>query len=130
MDIFLSFNCLFQQKYINMSDFLHQPEQNDHHVVCETVAYRYSNAKDIMLVGEAEISLTVMTIQDMQGLSLANMQSVRVDVLSAYDPDGKDQYAFVMADAALRKAVEDIALEHYLRPPKAVIELPVRRVEW
>jgi len=130
VDIFLSFNCLFQQKYINMSDLLHQSGQNECHVVCETVAYRYSDEKDIMLVGEAEISLSVMTVQDIQGLSLANMQSVRVDVLSAYDTAGKDQYAFVMADAALKKAIEDAALEHYLRPPKVPVELPARRVEW
>lgn len=130
MDIFLSFNCLFQQKYINMSDLLQQSGQNEYQVICETVAYRYSDEKSIMLVGEAEVSLSVMTVQDVHGHSLANMQSVRVDVLSAYNADGVDQYALVMKDAILKKAVEDAALEHYLRPPKVPIALPLRRVEW
>lgn len=99
-------------------------------VICEMVAFRYSDEQSLMLVGEAEITLEVMDVQNLEGESLANIQSVRVDLLSIYDAAGQDQYTAVMADQALKKILEDTALDHYLRPPRVPVELPRRIVEW
>ena len=95
-------------------------------VVCETVAFRYSDEQRIMLVGEAEVVIVLTGRNPEPGV---NLHSVRVDILSAFDPEGRDMYKQVLADAALKSAVEKTALEHYLHPPKVPVGLP-GRVEW
>ena len=104
--------------------------QNTGKVVYATVAFRYSDEVSIMLVGEAEIEIkTFGGDRNLPDLS-TNLYSVRVDILSAYDPEGCDQYAQVMADQTLRAAVESAALDHYLLPPQIAVGLPKRVVEW
>ncbi len=95
-------------------------------VICETVAFRYSDEQRIMLVGEAEIVLVLTGRQSEPGV---NLHSVRVDILSAFSPEGQDMYTQVIADIALKNAVENAALEHYLHPPRVPVGLP-GRVEW
>ncbi len=109
-----------------MPDNRNEPAGNLLRVICETVAYRYSDEQHIMLVGEAEVVIILTGIQSEPGV---NLHSVRVDILSAYDPEGQDVYIQTIADAALKSALERVALEHYLHPPKVPVGLP-GRVEW
>lgn len=95
-------------------------------VICETVAFRYSDEDRIMLTGEAEIVLVLTGSYSDPGV---NLHSVRVDILVAYDAEGKDVYTTVLADQLLKKAVEKAALEHYLCPPRVPVGLP-GRTEW
>lgn len=95
-------------------------------VITETVAFRYSNEQDLMLVGEAEIVIVLTGNHSEPGV---NLHSVRIDVLSLFDPAGQDVYARFMEDVILRAAIERTALEHYLQPPRVPIGLP-GRLEW
>ncbi len=109
-----------------MPDNGNVPAGNLLRVICETVAFRYSDEQCIMLVGEAEVVIVLTGGQSETGV---NLYSVRVDILSAYNPEGQDVYGQVTADAALKSAVEKVALEHYLHPPRVPVGLP-GRVVW
>jgi hypothetical protein len=98
-------------------------------VMQEIVAYRYSDEESIMLVGEAEVALEVLNGCE-EGEPLANLCSVRVDILTAFDPQGFDVYKHVMCSDALRSRLEAAALDHYFHPPKVPISLPKRVREW
>jgi len=113
-----------------MRDKQAEHRQKSGKVTYELVAFRYSDEQSIMLVGEAEIMVeTFGPRADPDDLS-ANLYEIRVDLLSAFDPDGRDCFAAVMADPALRQAVEAAALEHYLLPPQVPVGLPKQVVEW
>lgn len=109
-----------------MPDNGNEPRGNLLRVICETVAFRYSDEARIILVGEAEVVLILTGTQPEPGV---NLHSVRVDILTAYDPEGQDVYAHVLADATLKQSLERSALEHYLHPPRVPVGLP-GRVEW
>jgi hypothetical protein len=95
-------------------------------VISETVAFRYSDSAHLMLVGEAEIVIILTGSASDPGV---NLQSVRVDILAAFDPEGQDIYTRIITDNVLKCAVERAALEHYLSPPKVPVGLP-GRAEW
>ncbi|HOY06755.1 MAG TPA: hypothetical protein PLO67_15205 [Saprospiraceae bacterium] len=95
-------------------------------VISETVAFRYSDDAHLMLVGEAEIVIILTGCRSEPGV---NLHSVRVDILAAYNAEGQDIYTQILADTALKNAVERTALEHYLSPPKVPVGLP-GRTEW
>jgi len=109
-----------------MPDNGNEPGGNLLRVICETVAFRFSDEQHIMLVGEAEVVIVLTGMQSEPGV---NLHSVRVDILSAYDPEGQDVYTRIITDTALKSAVERAALEHYLHPPKVPVGLP-GRLEW
>lgn len=77
--------------------------QNTPKVLYETVAFRYSDEGNATLVGEAEIMIE--TFGDAAD-SNVNLYAVRVDILSAFATTGCDEYERVMADPALRHAIE------------------------
>lgn len=95
-------------------------------VICETVAFLYQDGQGVPVSGEAEIVIVLSGSQSEPGV---NMQSVRVDILSAFNSEGQDIFLQIMSDSALRLRVEQVALEHYLCPPKLPVELP-GRMEW
>ncbi len=95
-------------------------------IICETVAFRYSDEDRIMLTGEAEVVLVLTGNYSEPGV---NLHSVRVDILVAYDAEGQDVYTRILTDQHLKQAVERAALEHYLCPPKVPVGLP-GRTEW
>jgi hypothetical protein len=107
-----------------MPDHANNRSGNLLRVISETVAFRYSDETCPLLVGEAEIVIILTGSRSEPGV---NLHSVRVDILSAYDSEGQDVYACTIADAALKCAVERVALEHYLMP--APVGLP-GRMEW
>lgn len=98
-------------------------------VLQEIVAYRYSDEESIMLVGEAEVVLEVLDNCE-EGAALANLCSVRVDILSAFDPQGFDVYEHVIHSDELRRCLEAAALDHYFHPPNVPVSLPKRLKEW
>jgi hypothetical protein len=104
--------------------------QNQLKVVHEIVAYRYSDEESIMLVGEAEVNIEMLS----EGLDeteiYANIRSVRVDILSAYDAQGLDVFAHIMVSEELKRRLEVAALDHFFHPPKVPVGLPKRIVEW
>lgn len=104
--------------------------QNKLKVIHEIVAYRYSDEESIMLVGEAEVNIEMMS----DGLDdpeiYTNLRSVRVDILSAYDTQGLDVFAHIMVSEELKRRLEEAALDHYFHPPKVPVGLPKRIVEW
>ncbi|MBX2891536.1 MAG: hypothetical protein KF734_11445 [Saprospiraceae bacterium] len=105
-----------------MPDISTEHGQNAPKAVSEIVAFRYSDEASLMLVGEAEV-----LIEHLAGTEgNANLYSVRVDILSAFAPDGGDCYERVKADAALRQQLEKTALDHYFHPPKVPVSLPKR----
>lgn len=113
-----------------MNDKQTEHRQKNGKVAYEVVAYRYSDEVSVMLVGEAEIMVeTFGSEHDPVDLG-TNLYEIRVDLLSAFDPDGRDCFAAVMADPKLRQAVEAAALEHYLLPPQVPVGLPKMMVEW
>ncbi|MDX1910452.1 MAG: hypothetical protein SFV22_03145 [Saprospiraceae bacterium] len=103
--------------------------QNQIKVIHEIVAYRYSDEESIMLVGEAEITLEALA----DGLDdkdvFTNLRSVRVDVLTAFDPMGLDVFPHVAVSEELRRRLEAAALDHFFHPPKIPVGLP-KRIEW
>ena len=109
-----------------MPDQANNRQGNLLRVISETVAFRYSDDAHLMLVGEAEIVIILTGSHSDPGV---NLHSVRVDILAAYDAEGQDIYAKIVADAALKSAVEKTALEHYLSPPKVPVGLP-EGTEW
>ena len=101
--------------------------QNTPQVIYETVAFRYSDEENATLVGEAEIMIESLS----DGTdSNVNLYAVRVDILSAFAPTGADEYDRVMANPALRQAVEKAALVFYFHPPEEPVLLPGLRTEW
>ncbi|MBL7780854.1 MAG: hypothetical protein JNM22_06515 [Saprospiraceae bacterium] len=109
-----------------MSEPAHNASGNLLRVITEMVAFRYSNEQDLMLVGEAEIVIVLTGNHSEPGV---NLHSVRIDVLSLFDPSGQDVYTRYIEDATLKATIERIALEHYLCPPRVPIGLP-GRTEW
>lgn len=99
-------------------------------VIHEIVAFRYSDEADIMLVGEAEVVVEMLTEGENAAEVYANIHSVRVDVLSAFDANDCDVFASAMSDAALKRALEEAALEHFFHPPRVPVSLPKRISEW
>ena len=99
-------------------------------VVHEIVAYRYSDEESIMLVGEAEVTIEMLAEGAGEAEIYTNLHSVRVDILSAYDPQGLDVYPHIMVSEALRRRLEVAALDHFFHPPKVPVGLPKRIVEW
>jgi hypothetical protein len=95
-------------------------------VVHEIVAFRYSDEADIMLVGEAEVVVEMLSDGGDESEIYTNLQSVRVDVLSLFDAADCDVFAQVMENPALKRALEDAALEHFFHPPKVPVGLPKR----
>jgi hypothetical protein len=95
-------------------------------VIHEIVAFRYSDEAEVMLVGEAEVVIGMLTEGENSAEIYANIHSVRVDVLSAFDPDGCDVFASAMSDPALKRALEEAALEHFFHPPRVPVSLPKR----
>lgn len=113
-----------------MSDPLSSAVQKNGQVLYEVVAYRFSDERGIMLVGEAEVMVERLPAEAEGGGPPDRRYRIRVDVLSAFDPEGRDCFKRVMADEALRQAVEAVAFEHFLLPPQVPVSLPSSRVEW
>lgn len=113
-----------------MLDKRTEHRQKSGKVAYEIVAYRYSDEQSIMLVGEAEIMVETFGNEHGPTAPAANLYEIRVDLLSAFAPDGRDCFAEVMADPKLRKAVESAAMDHYLLPPQVPVGLPKTVVEW
>ncbi len=104
--------------------------QNQMKVLHEIVAYRYSDEESIMLVGEAEVNIEMFSDGTDDTEIYTNLQSVRVDILSAYDPQGLDVYPHIMASELLKRRLEEAALDHFFHPPKVPVGLPKRIIEW
>ena len=104
--------------------------QNQLKVVHEIVAYRYSDEESIMLVGEAEVNIELLADGSDDTEIYTNLRSVRVDILSAYDPQGLDVYPHIIASEALKRRLEVAALDHFFHPPKVPVGLPKKIVEW
>lgn len=119
-----------KQTYAIMSDNPHEHEQNPVKVVHEIVAFRYSDEVSAMLVGEAEMMVEVLPGFGDKTEINTNLYSVRVDILSAFDAEGRDVYAAAMSDPVLREKLEEAAIEHYFHPPKVPVGLPKRATEW
>lgn len=113
-----------------MRDKKAEHRQKSGKVTYEVVAYRYSDEVSIMLVGEAEIMIETFSLEGEVTDLATNLYEIRVDLLSAFAPDGRDCFTEIMADPKLRQAVEAAALEHYLLPPQVPVGLPKRVVEW
>ncbi len=104
--------------------------QNQLKVVHEIVAYRYSDEESIMLVGEAEVTIEMLADGADDTEIYTNLHSVRVDILSAYDPEGLDVYPHVIVSEELKRRLEMAALDHFFHPPKVPVGLPKKIVEW
>ncbi len=109
-----------------MSEIPNEHSQIPKKVVHEIVAFRYSNETDIMLVGEAEVVVEMLSDGDDESEIYTNLQSVRVDVLSLFDAADCDVFAQLIENPALKRALEDAALEHFFNPPKVPVGLPKR----
>lgn len=110
-----------------------EPSPGSGKVAYEIVAFRYSDERSLMLIGEAEIVVETFMRGDDRDESETNtsgFQTIRVDILTVYDADDRDAYDRVMADADLKARVEAAALAHYFHPPQVPIGLPKRIVEW
>ena len=105
-------------------------EQNQHKVIITIIAFRFSDEATLMLVGEAELTLELYADASPSPISMLDLLSVRIDILSLYDADENDVYHQAMENPALRQKLEAAALEHYLHPPKVPIGLPKRLSEW
>lgn len=99
-------------------------------VLYEVVAWRYSDEQGVMLVGEAEVMVEQAASAQGDVQDAASRYHIRVDVLSAFDPEGQDCFAAVMRNEALRTAIEAAALDHFLMPPQMPVSLPRNRMEW
>ena len=99
-------------------------------VVHEMVAFRYSDEASLMLVGEAEIMIEMLTDGGDESEIFTNIQSVRVDLLSVFDANGCDVFVQIMENPALKRALEETALEHFFHPPKVPVSLPKKITEW
>lgn len=99
-------------------------------VIHETVAYRYSDEDSIMLVGEAEITIEMLADGEALTDIFTNIRSVRVDILSAYDPQGLDVYPHILVSEDLKHRLEEVAIDHFFHPPKVPVGLPKRIIEW
>ncbi|MBC7777922.1 MAG: hypothetical protein H7246_20985 [Phycisphaerae bacterium] len=104
--------------------------QNQLKVVHEIVAYRYSDEESIMLVGEAEVTIEMLADGTDDTEIFTNLRSVRVDILSAYDPQELDVYPHVIASDEIKRRLEMAALDHFFHPPKVPVGLPKKIVEW
>lgn len=104
--------------------------QNMRKVLHEIVAYRYSDEESIMLTGEAEVTIEMLADGTDNTDVYTNLHSVRVDILSAFDAQGLDVYAHIMVSEALKRRLEEAALDHYFHPPKVPVGLPRKIVEW
>ncbi len=113
-----------------MPDKRTEHRQKSGKVAYEVVAYRYSDEQSIMLVGEAEIMVETFGNEHDPADLGTNLYEIRVDLLTAFDPEGRDRFAEVMADPKLRQAVESAAMDHYLLPPQVPVGLPKTVVEW
>ena len=109
-----------------MPDNPNEHGQNTPSVICEIVAFRYSDDAGLLLTGEAELVIEILGNQSETG---TNLYSVRVDILSVYDAEGCDVYAPAMNDRILKGALEKTALDHYFHPPDTPVALP-KRAEW
>lgn len=107
-----------------------EQEQTNLKVVHEIVAYRYSDEESIMLMGEAEVTIEMLSDGRDETEIYTNIRSVRVDILSAYDPQGLDVYPHVIIADALKRRLEEAALDHFFHPPKVPVGLPNRIIEW
>ena len=110
-----------------MADISTKRKENTPEVICEIVAYRYCPEPHQMLVGEAELLIEVFGEKSETG---TNLYSVRVDLLSAFNPDGQDVYAATMNNPSLKHALERTALDHYFHPPLVPVGIPRRAAEW
>lgn len=110
-----------------MPDIPNKHRQNPPEVISEIVAFRYTDEAQVMLVGEAELVIEVFGDKTETG---TNLYSVRVDIISAYDPEGADIYPSVMHNPDLRQALEKTALDHYFHPPRVPVGLPKKTAEW
>ena len=104
--------------------------QNQIKVVHEIVAYRYSDGESIMLVGEGEVTIEMLTDGKDEADIYTNLRSVRVDILSVFDAQGLDVYPHIMGSGELKRRLEETALDHFFHPPKIPVGLPKRIVEW
>lgn len=107
-----------------------EPKSDFLKVVHEIVAYRYSDEESIMLVGEAEVSIEMLADGPDDPVVYANIRSVRVDILSAYDAQGLDVFSHVIVSSVLKARLEEAALDHFFHPPKVPVGLPKRITEW
>lgn len=83
-----------------------------------------------MLTGEAEVTIEMLADGTNNTDVYTNLHSVRVDILSAFDAQGLDVYAHIMVSEALKRRLEEAALDHYFHPPKVPVGLPRKIVEW
>lgn len=110
-----------------MADISKKRKENTPEVICEIVAFRYSDELHPVLVGEAELLIEVFGAKTETG---TNLYSVRVDLLSAFNPDGQDVYAATMRNPSLKHALEKTALDFYFHPPQVPVGLPRISSEW
>lgn len=119
-----------KQTYAIMPDNPHEQGQIPVKVIHELVAFRYSDEVSVMLVGEAELMIEVLMGFGDETETITNLHCVRVDILSAFDPEGRDVFAETVSDPALKAELEKTVLEHYFHPPKVPVGLPKRVTEW
>lgn len=109
-----------------MPDNPNENGQNSPRVISEVVAFHYCDETGLSLMGEAELVIELLGNQEEAG---TNLYSVRVDIISLYDPEGSDVFAPAINDRILKHALEKTALDHYFHPPQAPPVLP-KRAEW
>ncbi|GAB4494591.1 MAG: hypothetical protein OHK0019_21380 [Saprospiraceae bacterium] len=113
-----------------MSENPNERNQIPKKVIHEIVAFRYSDEASLMLVGEAEIMIEMLTDGDDESEIFTNIQAVRVDLLSVFDASDCDVFVQIMENPALKRILEEAALEHFFHPPKVPVSLPKRITEW
>lgn len=113
-----------------MPEIPNEHDENRLKVVHEIVAFRYSDEESLMLVGEAEVMIEMLSDGSDETDIYTNIQYVRVDVLTTYDAYGNDVFAEIMDTPTLKHALEAAALEHFFHPPRVPVSLPKSITEW
>lgn len=113
-----------------MSENPNERNQIPKKVIHEIVAFRYSDEASLMLAGEAEIMIEMLTDGGDESEIFTNIQAVRVDLLSVFDANNCDVFVQIMENPALKRILEEAALEHFFHPPKVPVSLPKRITEW
>jgi hypothetical protein len=109
-----------------MPDYPNDSSQNTPKVINEIVTFRHAAESGAAFTGEAELVIELLGSQADAG---TNLYSVRVDILSVFDAEGRDVFAPAINDRILKHALEKTALDHYFHPPKVQPVIPLR-AEW
>lgn len=126
MEIYLFPQILSEQTYAIMSDYPNDSIQNTPKVINEIVTFIHATHPGLALTGEAELVIELLGCQTDAG---TNLYSVRVDILSVFDAEGRDVFAPAINNRILKHALEKTALDHYFHPPQVRPAIPVQ-AEW